>query len=1234
MLDAIAAAWSDMLMLVDTDMQRIWFTKEMSSRAKETHEKLRSKGIEICKIAVNETDGREVYTLSFSEFCVGGLKIEGWLAGGLRYEVCMPENQELELNHANDILSEALEPLYVASILYASLNQNVWAERMLSASSEPEEFCKVLGSLAGTNSCIARKAGTENMPAAEVDSITLSAELNGESYELICTPGSAGRRKSVLLEGLLRAVLERISREGGEAPGKESALLSLMRQKRTIDVADLLTRHIERLAGETVYYCIYRKSDDVWKLHSCSCNVTGPCESVNGSNDELQEAEFSTGKTMLKLKGRNISGIAGTTFELMAAASLNRIEATISLEESERAIRETESIISVARGISEKASSSEIQDVLQSVRPLLSELQRLDLYDALTGRLIASTDLQECRSLREDEREKVMKLGLLLTSEDPTECKSGKDPAANENSFITVTSGMHPEVITVAAFRTADLATYADAMKLIASYLEVRFEIIREASALKNLEADMMTAVNLIQESHRRVGASAIAETISEGITRITGASNALIYRMDRRSRNIVPVAQSGGEMPAHPIHTYDFIREFPEVTRNGTVLSPVRSGGTFNFLKDKSSAYVLSKNDAGMPSTIILISFDNGGTLSGAQEVILNCIINTVDEDLNLNAESSPGANRFYVRLIELINDAARNRSFASDRYSEICAEVGAALGADVVLIYCRGINKKMQIGGRWAAIDVYDEIANEITELIQRYGVNVKLGEVQILDTEAEAAGLRRRGYETVALLSAGDNDEERCSLVVVSRYTHIGAVEEGIIKAAGSAMLTLERMELMNRQFMDLLKRTRCALNISRTLNSSILSELQMNSVLEETASATESASCFLALNKEGEEGFEIVAALGRETAGGLRHKVSSLARLVSEADYAIICNDANACNALLSDIPKEERQIIENLASDTVYCLLLSSIDYAGKFIGFIGCINSKARGYSKNDVEFVETITTILSTAVENSRNFKATSEALNKLQRLDSLRSNFSSIAAHELRTPLTSISVYIELMKAGRIGQFTKEEMENILSLHTSVSELKEILDNMLEFTRMETMLLETEMSSVSLPALVEEVRANLLPAANAKSIKVEVVGDKVPEVAGNASLLKRVIFNIMINSIKYTPEGGYVKVSISGEKEGVLLAVEDNGKGISKEDLPFIFDRHHIVDTSILKGKSGFRLGLPISKLIIERHGGRIWADSEPGKGSTFYVLLKRTVSPSDGMEKWMSDLEYYLQ
>ncbi len=352
------------------------------------------------------------------------------------------------------------------------------------------------------------------------------------------------------------------------------------------------------------------------------------------------------------------------------------------------------------------------------------------------------------------------------------------------------------------------------------------------------------------------------------------------------------------------------------------------------------------------------------------------------------------------------------------------------------------------------------------------------------------------------------------------------------------------------------------------------------------------------------------------------------------LVADSASHFHMPDLSSSAEALSRMPAGQRYDVELLNRGMqVKCVAGAPVSFAGKMLGILVCFNTTSENaFREMDIGFIESVAALLATAIENSRNFRTTYDALNKLGKLDTLRSNFSSIAAHELRTPLTSIRVYIELMKAGRVGKFTESEKKNIGNLLASITELNEIISNMLEFTRMEALLLETEMSPTFLVPVVEEVCAMVSPQLNAKEIELELSLDRnTIKINANAPLIKRVANNLLGNAIKFTPSGGRISVSMRNESDGVLLTVTDTGRGIPEEDIPLIFDRYHVVDASILHSGTGFRFGLPITKLIVERHGGKIWAESILGKGSKFFVFLPS--QKSIFKEEWLSEATAYI-
>jgi signal transduction histidine kinase len=149
---------------------------------------------------------------------------------------------------------------------------------------------------------------------------------------------------------------------------------------------------------------------------------------------------------------------------------------------------------------------------------------------------------------------------------------------------------------------------------------------------------------------------------------------------------------------------------------------------------------------------------------------------------------------------------------------------------------------------------------------------------------------------------------------------------------------------------------------------------------------------------------------------------------------------------------------------------------------------------------------------------------------------------------------------------------------------------------------------------------SLVRAVLNRLNAAATARSVTLMAdMADDLPLLSGDSSSLERVISNLVDNSIKFTPPGGQVWVTVWQEGDQVRLSVRDTGIGIAPEEIRKIFDRFYQVDSSATRRAGGVGLGLYISQEIVRQHGGRIWVESELGRGSTFYISLPINQTPS---------------
>ncbi len=234
-------------------------------------------------------------------------------------------------------------------------------------------------------------------------------------------------------------------------------------------------------------------------------------------------------------------------------------------------------------------------------------------------------------------------------------------------------------------------------------------------------------------------------------------------------------------------------------------------------------------------------------------------------------------------------------------------------------------------------------------------------------------------------------------------------------------------------------------------------------------------------------------------------------------------------------------------------------------------------------------------------------------EQNSRLQELDALKSNFISTVSHELRTPLATIMGYTEFLEEQIGGHLSPDQRSFVSQILLGARRLELLVDDLLDFARLESGSLRMNCQESDLVQNVREVAESFVPLARAKSIALHV---RLPEqplpLRVDGVRIAQVITNLLSNALKFTPPGGEISLSLACTAEAACLEVQDSGIGISREHHPYIFERFYQVDPSTTRIHGGAGLGLPISKALIEAHGGRIGVRSQEGQGSTFWFTL----------------------
>jgi signal transduction histidine kinase len=247
------------------------------------------------------------------------------------------------------------------------------------------------------------------------------------------------------------------------------------------------------------------------------------------------------------------------------------------------------------------------------------------------------------------------------------------------------------------------------------------------------------------------------------------------------------------------------------------------------------------------------------------------------------------------------------------------------------------------------------------------------------------------------------------------------------------------------------------------------------------------------------------------------------------------------------------------------------------------------------------------------------KDYAAELERANQeLRKIDEMKSEFVSVASHELRTPLAAIKNSVQLILQGKTGEINENQKKFLSMAERNINRLTSILNSLLDLSRIESGKIGLKFGELDLRSSIEFILSSLKPQADGKSIQLNMkIPEKLPSVYGDREKVEQILTNLVGNAIKFTSEGGEISISAKFfENEGnidmVALSVKDSGIGIPEDQLDRIFEKFHQVEDSLRRSITGTGLGLAITKGLVEAHHGRIWVESEIGKGSTFTFTL----------------------
>jgi len=273
---------------------------------------------------------------------------------------------------------------------------------------------------------------------------------------------------------------------------------------------------------------------------------------------------------------------------------------------------------------------------------------------------------------------------------------------------------------------------------------------------------------------------------------------------------------------------------------------------------------------------------------------------------------------------------------------------------------------------------------------------------------------------------------------------------------------------------------------------------------------------------------------------------------------------------------------------------------------GRTMGGLSIFRRTPGSFAPEIVKLLQTFATQSVLAIHNARLFREI-EAANRH------KSEFLANVSHELRTPLNAIIGFSEVLLEKLFGELNDKQNEYVDDILSSGRHLLSLINDILDLSKIEAGRMELELTRFDLPSALENALTLVRERAARHGLKLESAIDRqLGEITGDERKFKQVLLNLLSNAVKFTPEGGKIRVSASLSDGFVIVSVADSGIGIAPEDHEKIFEEFRQVGSNYAQKREGTGLGLTLTRKFVEMHGGKIWVESELGKGSTFTFSL----------------------
>lgn len=575
------------------------------------------------------------------------------------------------------------------------------------------------------------------------------------------------------------------------------------------------------------------------------------------------------------------------------------------------------------------------------------------------------------------------------------------------------------------------------------------------------------------------------------------------------------------------------------------------------------------------------------------------------------------PDTDKWYSLLSE--NAAMLDRSDSmGDALGQLSRNMAVSAGVDSCFMLLG------DTGGQWSIAAMHGPVMPAVDSLTITGPAAAAINDKKPMIARADDLGL------------SGDERFTGTSCLCVPLASHGKTVALAVLYSAGKrhefsedtkellAMMGIQgahavdefnyRMELQNRS--DELRRV---YEIQRRISRSIDLDEAAESIVENAPYITRLQNCLIYLLDPHER--RIVSVKAPEAVekkhGKLRFSLDELvaSKIAMEERTPLFIEDAQT-------YPNISKRIVEMLGFKSAIVLPLISRD---RVLGVMWLYTTdRKEHFDDNDRRRAIALSDQAASVIDNARIFKELEASYEKLKDLDRTKMEFFTLISHELRNPLAIIKGYTELLYDGTLGPVNSKQSEKLARIRENVDKLADMVGKMSEISSLESRNYKVDRAFVSLGDMVGELAETMGFLFKNKHIELEVdMPENLPLVEVDRRKMEQVMVNLLNNALKYTPDGGTVKVAARDRGDDILVSVSDTGIGIPQKDLDKIFSGFYHSGYKLSYEYKGPGLGLAISRKIIEGHGGHIWAKSEVGKGSTFYFTIPKHLETASSAE-----------